>query len=148
MYRKHKDALAVPKLHCVTWQEEDISSDSSNEEERVQQDRVIRRAFGADTTLGASLDELCKAVKCGFQKYGDALMRLEDRVSKTETRAMPTPKKVSDAMSELAKTLSGLMVKDQGESKYRDGDRPEQRSSSPGRSSSLGSGVCHYCGQP
>ena len=108
---------------------------------------MIQQAFGADTPLGASLDELCKAAKDGFNKYGNALMRLEDRVSKKKTRTMPTPKMVSDAMSELAKTLSSLVVKDQEESKYRDGHQPERRSPSPERSSSPGSGVCHYCGQ-
>ena len=120
MYGKHKAALAMPESRLVTWQEEEACSDSSNEE-GVQQDRVIWRAFGAGATLGASLDELCKAVKDGFQKYGDALTRLEDRVSNTEACAMPTPKMVSDMMRELPKTLSGLMVKDQGEGLHRQG---------------------------
>ena len=42
----------------------------------MQQDKVIRQAFGAGTTLGASLDKLRKAVEDGFQEYGDALTRL------------------------------------------------------------------------
>ena len=48
MYEQHKYVLAVPKskLCCVTWQEGEVSSDSSNED-GAHQDRAIWRAFGA-----------------------------------------------------------------------------------------------------
>ena len=43
MYGKSKDILAVPKfkLHHVTWQEGEVSSDSSNEK-GTNQDKAIQ----------------------------------------------------------------------------------------------------------